>query len=141
MKFKILSFWISIILMAPSITSAKPPQDILEQMEIAARINAAISICLDSSEYKAMRSEKALQFHDVSLKIDRIIEIIEKNYGDDRAYLAYKLASLEIKESPEFIGKFRRTYSRSCADQLLSDMTKSVRAVEAKVNSLVRGKK
>ncbi len=125
----------------PLTTTAKPPKEILEQMEVMARINAAISTCIDSSEYKVLRSERALEFHDVSFKIDRIIESIEKSYNDNAAYMAYKLASLEIKESSDFNRIFRRTYSRFCADQLLIDMNKSVRAVEVRVNALIRSKR
>lgn len=138
---KIFTFVFVAFLLTPSSTMAKPPKEILEQMETMARINAAISTCIDSSEYKALRAEKALEFHDVSFKIDRIIETIEKSYSDNVAYMAYKVASLEIKESSDFNRIFRRTYSRSCADQLLIDMNKSVRAVEVRVKSLIRSKK
>jgi hypothetical protein len=140
-KINYLELIVLMIFLIPLTTTAKPPKEILEQMEVMARINAAISTCIDSSEYKALRAERALDFHDLSFKIDRIIETIEKSYSDNVAYMAYKVASLEIKESSEFNRTFRRTYSRSCADQLLIDMNKSVRAVEVRVKSLIRSKK
>jgi hypothetical protein len=75
---------------------AKPPPEILDQMAILSNIEATIAICLDSDEYKKLNAEQALKFHDVSINIGRVIEIIEKRYNDDMAYLVVKMNAMDI---------------------------------------------
>jgi hypothetical protein len=109
-------------------------------MEIMATVQAAIEVCLNSSEYKKLSDTDALKFHDVSLTASSIIESIEKRYDDQYAYMAFITTSIKIGESPEFKRDFAKTYSRKCAQQLLTDSNQTLNSVRTQINSLIKKK-
>lgn len=115
---------------------AKPPPEILDQMAILSNIEATIAICLDSDEYKKLNAEQALKFHDVSINIGRIIEIIEKRYNDDMAYLVVKMNAMDISSKSEFKSIFAKTYSRKCAPQILVDTNQALDVTSRKIKTI-----
>jgi hypothetical protein len=132
---------INVLFLVSNLTfAAKPPQQVIQQMEILARVQAAYQLCFASIEYKKLPATEALRFHDISIKIGEIAEIIEKRYNDDAAYMAIMTAALTISESPEFQSSFLRTYSKKCAPQLLIDSSETIKTVRARINGIVRVK-
>jgi hypothetical protein len=121
-------------------SAVKPPAEVLSQMETMATVQAAIEICLNSTEYKNLSATEALKFHDVSLTASNIIESIEKRYDDQYAYMAFITASIKISESLEFKRDFAKTYSRKCAQQLLTDSNQTLNSVRTRINSLIKKK-
>jgi hypothetical protein len=116
---------------------AKPPSAILDQMSILSNIEATISICLDSDEYKKLNSEQALKFHAVSNKIGIIIESIEKRYNDDMAYLVVKMTAMDRTSNSDFKSNFAKIYSRKCAPQILIDTNKALDATSDNIKNLI----
>jgi hypothetical protein len=123
----ILSFFIH------SSHAAKPPEPVLEQMEILARIEAAIQTCLDSQEFKKISDEDALKFYEILSYVSDIAEIIEKKYDDDAAYFAIKYASDELLRSQNFRLYLSNTYSRKCASQLYIDAKTTLSSVRSNI--------
>jgi len=121
-------------------SAVKPPAEVLTQMEIMATVQAAIEMCLNSTEYKKLSATEALKFHDVSLAASNIIELIEKRYDDQYAYMAFITSSIKIGESLEFKRDFAKTYSRRCAQQLLADSNETLNSVKNRINSLIKKK-
>ena len=119
---------------------AKPPDEVLTQMEILSRVEAAIQVCLNSPEYKKLPATEALKFHDVSIKASDIIEIIEKRYDDKYAYAAFMTASMQIGSTNDFKRDFNKTYSRKCAEQLLLDASGTLNTVRDRIKSLAKKK-
>jgi hypothetical protein len=115
---------------------AKPPPEILDQMAILSNIEATIAICLDSDEYKKLNAEQALKFHDVSINIGRVIEIIEKRYNDDMAYLVVKMNAMDISSKSEFKSIFAKIYSRKCAPQILVDTNQALDVTSRKIKTI-----
>lgn len=115
---------------------AKPPPEILDQMAILSNIEATVAICLDSDEYKKLNAEQALKFHDVSINIGKIIEIIEKRYNDDMAYLVVKMNAMDISSKSEFKSIFAKTYSRKCAPQILVDTNQALDVTSRKIKTI-----
>lgn len=117
---------------------AKPPPEILDQMAILSNIEATVAICLDSDEYKKLNAEQALKFHDVSINIGKIIEIIEKRYNDDMAYLVVKMNAMDISSKSEFKSIFAKTYSRKCAPQILVDTNQALDVTSRKIKTITK---
>lgn len=133
-----LTIFLVVLALMPHVSNARPPDPVLKQMEVMARINAAIGICIDSSEFKRFDSNKALKFFDISIKIDYIIEEIAERYNDKGAHLVYTLASQDLRQSAEFRRGFFRSYSRPCAEQLLVDAEKEISDTRSRVRALIR---
>ncbi|NBQ48518.1 MAG: hypothetical protein EBU33_08715, partial [Sphingobacteriia bacterium] len=139
-KFKTKIIFLIISLFIENAFAEKPPEAIIEQLGVMATVQAAIHMCISSSEYKKLSATAALRFHDVTLRATDIIEIIENRYKDDVAYMAFMSASIKIGDSSEFKRNFAKTYSKKCTEQLLIDTTETLSAVKERVNSLVRKK-
>jgi hypothetical protein len=129
---------LALLLVSSNSFAAKPPPDVIEQMEILASVEAAVRICTDSNEYMKMPATEALKFNDISMKSGDIIDLIQKRFNDDLAYLAFITASIKISESPQFRSKFSKTYSKKCSAQLLTDSNQTINSVESRVRFLLR---
>ena len=70
--------------------------------------------------------------------VSDIIDLIQKRFNDDLAYLAFITASIKISESPQFRSKFSKTYSKKCSAQLLTDSNQTINSVESRVRFLLR---
>ncbi len=116
----------------------RPPPSVLAQMEILSAIKAALTICVESPEYKSLANKEALKLHDLSMKMEEIIELIEKRYNDENANLAFMIAAVKLRDSPNFLRDFNKTYSRKCAPQLLIDAESSINSVRSKVRGLTK---
>lgn len=129
-------FFFQFLLIANICYGAKPPPEILDQMAILSNIEATISTCLDSDDYKKLNAEQALKFHDVSINISKTIELIEKKYNDDMAYLVVKMNSMDISSKAEFKSVFAKTYSRKCAPQILVDTNQALDITSRKIKTI-----
>jgi len=104
----------------------KPPELIIEQMEILARIDAASVLCIQSDEFKKIAPEEALKFFQISSAIGDVSDIISKRYNDDSSYIAIKYSSFGLSQSDEFKRQFSKNYSKKCSPQLLIDLRKAL---------------
>jgi hypothetical protein len=130
-------FLIFVLFVSTHGLAAKPPEAAIAQMQVVATVQAAIQFCFDSAEYKKLSAADALKFHNVNSMGEEIIQKIEKRYGDDLAYIAVIVASLEIGESSEFKRSFAKKYSRKCSQQLLLDSVETLNIVNKRVNFLI----
>ena len=128
----------AVFLFSASAFATKPPPDVIEQMEILASVEAAIKICTDSNEYMKMPATEALKFNDISMKSGDIIDLIQKKFNDDLAYMAFITASIKISESSQFRSKFAKTYSKKCSPQLLIDSNETINSVASRIKILLR---
>jgi hypothetical protein len=133
-------FSLIFLLFSAQVFAAKPPKEIITQMVTMASVEAALGVCFASTEYKNLPATEALKFHDISIKITDIIELIQKRYDDDILYLAFMLESQSIGDSLEFKRYFAKTYSRQCAQQLLIDSTETINSVRTRVNIQIKKK-
>ena len=136
-KFNIFTL---LLLAANQCQSAKPPSDIIDQMTILSKIEATISVCFDSTDYKKIKPDEALKFYDINAKIYEISEAIDKKYNDNMAYIVIKMSAMDVLESREFLRFFDQTYSRKCAPQIIVDMNKVLEETRNKVNQIMRKK-
>jgi len=136
MVYKLTIF--AVFLFSANAFATKPPPDVIEQMEILASVEAAIKICTDSNEYMKMPATEALKFNDISMKSGDIIDLIQKKFNDDLAYMAFITASIKISESSQFRSKFARTYSKKCSPQLLIDSNETINSVASQIKNLLR---
>lgn len=129
--------WLSLFLVVsfePAL--AKPPPDVIAEMESLSRVNAALMLCFESAEYKRLSNKEALRIHDLSQRADQIIEYIEKKYSDSNAYTVYTIASIDYKTKPEFTRQLSKSYSRLCALQLVIDAEKQLRVTHSKIMAI-----
>jgi hypothetical protein len=122
------------------LTFARPPAPVIAQMETLARVEAAIGICTSSSEFKKIDPNRALQFFDVSFKIEDLIVEIEKRYNDKDAYAAYKYASIKIGESVEFRQAFSNTYRSPCMEKMRVDSLREIDTVRVQLRAIIGGR-
>jgi hypothetical protein len=134
---KIYIFLFGIFLMSNA-NSKKPPDNVLSQMEALSRIKAALIICFESQDYKKLSNKDALKMHDISINMDKSIEIIEKKYNSSDAHLAYMVVAKQYKSDPNFLLSFERTYSKKCAPQVFIDAEIASRKIHSTILSITK---
>jgi hypothetical protein len=134
--FKILP--LLFFLLANNALANKPPELIIEQMEILARIDAASGICIFSDAFKKIPDKEAFNFFEISTAIDDVSKIIDERYGGDSAYFAIKYSSSMLLQSEEFKRQFSKSYSKKCSPQLFIDLRKALDSTIKNIKILVK---
>ena len=118
----ILRYLFSIFLLLSSTSAfSETPKQMKENVFVLSETAAMINICLQSSMYDNLPTNKALKLHDLAFRLSNITEKISKHYSDDALLFTFEMMSYDISTKKEMKDYVKNKYNY-CNDNLISEM-------------------
>lgn len=118
----------------------RPPKLALEKVAALATLNAAITICLQSQDYKKLGNESAINLHRLSSKIEDLVVKIQDQYSDSRLLTGYHLLVNERTGAREFRIRLQEKFGSPCSSKLYTEVEQEVRNAEKTIDEVFLSK-
>ena len=106
--------------------AVKPPPVMMANIDSMAVLNATITTCLKSREYKKLAATEALNIHDIKMKAEDLVRSIEEYYGEDAVFLTYQLRTSHYMDLNEFKKDISVRYGNACSPKFLNEAKNAV---------------
>ena len=129
---------VAILLFALASASAggEAPKQMVEAVNVLTEPEAILNICFESGAYERLDATKALQLHELSSRLWRLVDRISKQYDDDVLYVTFGMMSVKKSEDPE-LQKYTREKYQYCGDSLLAEVSAYVVKAEVGINRIL----
>ena len=118
----------------------RPPKLALEKVAALATLNAAITICFQSQDYKKLGNESAINLHRLSSRIEDLVVKIQDQYSDSRLLTGYNLLVNERREAREFRIRLQEQIGSPCSSKLYTKVEEEVRNAEKTMDDIFLSK-
>lgn len=142
MKTRINSLLLFLLAMAAYFEAAAgtTPRPMLENVEDLSAMQASVSICMESDEFKSLPVQRSVVFFQTFTRIDNLVKKIAQQY-DDNVLLSAHLHSVQAKRaSPQFRKELVGRFGSVCGAKAISEVNGVLTEAEQKINSYFRAK-
>lgn len=110
--------------------AVRPPELALKAIASLASLNAALTICFQSNEYKKLGNESAINLHRLSSRIEDLVVKIQDQYSDSRLLSGYHLLVNEHAVSQDFRIRQQEQFGSPCGSNIYTKIESQFRDEE-----------
>ncbi len=118
--------WVVLTTVLAWMTSAntvfsQTPKPMLDNVYALTEAAAVLNVCFESHAYKSLPNEKALQIHDLSMRLEDLVQRIANRYNHETLLLVFGMSKVKISSDKEMIESVRKEYGY-CNEKLFKNM-------------------
>ena len=101
--------------------AAMPPSGMMANVYRLTEAGAALELCFQSAEYKALPAEKVREFRGLSSRLGEIVRSIGRHYGDPSLFETYESTKARISADSKLKLHMKNHYGY-CGERLAREM-------------------
>lgn len=114
----------------------KTPEQIAENVLSLTEAAAVLNVCFESSEYKKLSTEKALELHRLDMHLADLVQKVADYYDDDALYMTYEMMRVKMSSDP-VVKEYGRKKYQYCGSNLFREMEAYVAESEQLIKSFL----
>jgi len=112
----------------------KPPPEMFQNLNALVDIEVSLTQCRQSSDYKKLKTDRALNMHDLSSRLRTMVQNMADFYHDDKLHGTFDMSWAMRMDSTDIRNQVKARFGSPCSPKMEYELTAFVAKAESNLS-------